>query len=199
MLHPWTFISCGDIPALLSCWPLNKPHSWLWILHVPWAVIHHAGTSSRPSCPSLYPLLTPQTQTSSDFPGPRLWVSVAVHGLTLMSAFRSLRFGRLQIQNLLLDLDPIEWLCSLSTTQSHLRGTYWPRGGLHSFSMLMWQSGQSLVPKAQQRKLSWPQLSRLPGEEMPSVDKKVDKTTPKSGLGHLCLWCQGYARKFKIS
>lgn len=53
VLHPWTFTSCGDIPALLSCWPLNKPHSWLWILQVPWAVIHHAGTSSRPSCPSL--------------------------------------------------------------------------------------------------------------------------------------------------
>lgn len=80
VLHPWTFTSCGDIPALLSCWPLNKPHSWLWILQVSWAVIHHAGTSSRPSCPSLYPLLTVQTQTSSDFPGPKLWVSVAVHG-----------------------------------------------------------------------------------------------------------------------
>lgn len=91
--------------------------------------------------------------------------------LTLMSAFRLLRFGRLQTQTLLLDLDPIEWLCSLSTTRSHLGGTYWPRGGLRSFSVLMWQSGQSLVPKAQQRKLNWQQLSGLSGEEIPSADK----------------------------
>ena len=143
VFHPWAFTSCGNTQAPLSCWPLNKPRSWLWIPWVPWAVINQARPSPRPSCPSLYPNRSDSHKLW--FPWPQT--------LGLVPSLWCLPLDRSDVADFklltpFLDLDRIGWLCGLSTTLSYLRGTHWPRGGLHSFPVLMWQSGQSLVPKA---------------------------------------------------